>query len=67
VRLIDDYEARFPGGSLAQEATVLRIEALASQGDRQGASALGDRFVAEHPTSPYAARVRQLLGGFDNR
>jgi hypothetical protein len=61
-RLVDDYESRFPNGAFAQEAEVLRLEALLRQGDRAGATRVGSRFLAAHPASPHAARVRTLLG-----
>jgi hypothetical protein len=47
--------------SLGVEATVLRIEALMRQGDRARATALANSFLAAHPKSPYAARIRALL------
>jgi type IV secretory pathway VirB10-like protein len=47
--------------SLGVEATVLRIEALMRQGDRARATALANSFLAAHPKSPYAARIRTLL------
>jgi len=48
-------------GKLGPEATVLRIDALTQRGDRAAASAMGDRFLAAHPHSPYADRVRSIL------
>jgi hypothetical protein len=47
--------------SLGVEATVLRIEALIRQGDRARATALANSFLAAHPKSPYASRIRALL------
>jgi hypothetical protein len=44
-------------------ATLLRIQALATQGDRAGATRVGERFLAMHPSSPYASEVRRLTGG----
>ncbi len=61
VRQLDDYEARFPGGALVEEAEVLRVEALLAEGDRASAARVGDRFLSAHPNSPHAARVRALL------
>jgi hypothetical protein len=63
VQAIDVYDARFPNGMLAQEAAVLRIDALARLGRAGEAAELGQRFVAAHPASPYAAKVRQSLAG----
>jgi outer membrane protein assembly factor BamD (BamD/ComL family) len=61
LRMLDEYDARFASGLLSQESAVLRVEALAKQGSARAAKELGDRFLAEHPTSPHAARVRALL------
>jgi Outer membrane lipoprotein len=58
---LDRYKSRFPAGKLGPEATVLRIDALNQRGDHAAASALGDRFLATHPHSPYADRVRSIL------
>jgi hypothetical protein len=49
------------GGSLRAEATVVRIEALQTSGDARGAAALGQRFLAKNPRSPYADYVRRIL------
>ena len=61
LRAVDDYDARFPGGMLSQEAAVVRIDALERLGRRDEAAAIGQRFIESHPASPYAAKVRQLL------
>jgi hypothetical protein len=62
LRLIDDYERRFPRGAFLEEAEALRVEALARSGDAASASHAARRFLAAHPGSPHAARVRALLG-----
>jgi outer membrane protein assembly factor BamD (BamD/ComL family) len=59
---LDAYRAHFPHGRLTQEASVVRIEALLKAGKRDAASAAGDRFLAAHADSPYAARVHTLIG-----
>jgi outer membrane lipoprotein YfiO len=59
---LEAYEKSFPNGTLNQEATALRIEALLKMGNRAAAAALADSFLAAHPTSPYASRIRSLLG-----
>jgi len=61
-RLLDRYSARFPKPRLGAEATVLRIETLMERGDRAGASRLGKAFLANNSKSPYARRVRSLIG-----
>jgi hypothetical protein len=60
--LLDRYAARFPHGAMGPEATVLRIEALRDAGDRPAAERAAAAFLAAEPRSPYAARVRSLLG-----
>jgi TolA-binding protein len=62
LRALDDHDRRFPRGALGPEATVLRVEALAQRGDRAAATRLGAAFLAAHPRSPHAARLRTLLG-----
>jgi hypothetical protein len=62
---IEKYQARFQGGALGQEAEVLRIEALAKSGKLDRARALGQAFLAKHPSSPLAKRVRSVLSTAD--
>jgi hypothetical protein len=62
LKKIDAYESRFPRGALRDEAEVLRVEALLAAGDRVAAGRASDRFLAAHPDSPHAARVRALMG-----
>lgn len=58
---VDAYELQYPNGTFSEEAEVLRIEALAKRGDRARATSAGQRFLAAHPTSPHAARIRAIL------
>lgn len=60
LRAVERYQARFPSGLFAEEIEVIRIEALASSGERASAHALAERFLADNPSSAYAARVRSL-------
>lgn len=60
---LGDYQRRFPRGTFAQEATVLRIEAFTELGQMAAARVLGKRFLAAHPESPHAERIERLLGG----
>jgi hypothetical protein len=62
LRELDAYRARFPRGRLAQEASVVRIEAQLRSGNAEAASSAADRFLSANPDSPYAARVRSLVG-----
>ena len=59
--LVDAYQSQYPNGTFSEEAEVLRIEALAKRGDRARATSAGQRFLAAHPTSPHAARIRAIL------
>jgi hypothetical protein len=59
---LDQYDADAPRGALSQEATLLRIQALVKAGDPAAARRLGLRFLAAHPGTPHAERVRALIG-----
>jgi TolA-binding protein len=59
---LDRYQQDYPRGTLAPEATVLRIGALQMAGDRSRAKSLGESFLKAHPKSPHAQRVRSLIG-----
>jgi hypothetical protein len=62
LKAIDRYGAEHgKKGSLGMEATVLRIEALLRGGDRAQGVRLANSFLAKHPKSPYAPRIRALL------
>ncbi len=58
---LDAYDAEFPQGTLRPEATVLRIRTLLLQGKRPEAQKLADDFLAKHPGSVHAKRIRALL------
>jgi hypothetical protein len=60
LQLVDDYQRRFPRGMFTQEAEVLRVEALVVRGDRAGARRAVERFLAAHPASPHAPRLRAM-------
>jgi outer membrane protein assembly factor BamD (BamD/ComL family) len=62
LRELNSYQQRFPAGGLAQEATVLRIRALAQAGDRETAARMARRFAARHPRSPHVECLTHLLG-----
>jgi hypothetical protein len=57
---LDAYQKKFKTGHFAQEARLLRIEAFVKQGRREEAKALARPFL--EGKSPYAARVRSLVG-----
>lgn len=62
--ILDTYDARFPHAAMAQEATVLRIESLARMGNAEAARRAGDAFIKENPDTPYAARIRAVIGTY---
>jgi hypothetical protein len=55
------YQNTFRDGSLAPEATVLRVRALLALGQRAQAESLARAFVQQDPTSPHAAVLRSLV------
>jgi hypothetical protein len=59
---LGSYKKQFPRGEFSQEVTVLKIEALAQDGQMDGARALGKRFLAAHPESPHVERIERLVG-----
>lgn len=65
LRLLDEYDRRFPQGDLGPEALVLRIDALVHDGQRGAADALATDYLARHPGSPHAKRIRTTLAGRD--
>ncbi|AKU94244.1 hypothetical protein AKJ09_00908 [Labilithrix luteola] len=62
LRAVSTYHERFRDGLFAQEIEVIRIEALAASGESGRAREAAERFSASHPKSPYADRVRSLIG-----
>ncbi len=60
--LLDAFERRYPGSSLSEETTVLRIEALVGLARSNDARALGEDFLRRYPHSAYAERVRVQVG-----
>jgi TolA-binding protein len=61
LRLLDEHGVRFPKGQLSQEATYVRVKALLERGSRAEAELTSQRFLAAHPDSPHAKRIRALL------
>ncbi|HTQ08108.1 MAG TPA: tetratricopeptide repeat protein [Polyangiaceae bacterium] len=60
--LLDRYARSTRGGSLGDEALVLRLDALTRAGRGAEASALASRFVANNPGSPLVDRARAFVG-----
>jgi TolA-binding protein len=62
LKTLDDYSRTMPRRKMGSEATVLRIETLSAKGDEAAARELGKSFLRAQPRSPYAKRVRSLIG-----
>ncbi len=59
---LDDYDARFTPRKFVPEALYLRMEALLRLGQTSAARAVAERLATNYPSSPNAARARQVLG-----
>jgi hypothetical protein len=59
--LLDDYDRRYPAGIMREEVLATRIIARC-QLDTRDATAGADAFLARHPRSPLAPRVRSSCG-----
>jgi hypothetical protein len=64
LELIDAYRA-LPGGELAAEASLLRIEALALSGEREAAAREARQFASDYPNSPLIDRALGYAGNSD--
>ena len=64
---LGDYDRRFAGGSLREEALLLRIESLARAGDGATAATFARRFLKAYPTSVHVDRVAALLRELEPR
>lgn len=62
LRLLEDYGHEHPGGVLAQEAVLLRIEALAASGNIAAARSVAERFLRDNPKTPHRRRISVLVG-----
>jgi hypothetical protein len=60
LEILAAYRREFPVRILGTEEAALRVELAFALGDAHAADA-AERFLAEHATSPLAARVRSLL------
>jgi len=58
---LDAYAAAFPSGALAPERELMAIEALGRLGRSADARKRGETFLAAHPGSMVAERVRATL------
>jgi hypothetical protein len=56
------YDAAFPNGTLAAEATALRVEALARAGRLDESRDALARLRANHPDSPLLENLARIVG-----
>ena len=54
------HDRLYPRGHLREEAEAIRVHALFAANDRPATRAAAARFLAAHPQSPYAPRVRTV-------
>jgi len=59
------YDSVLKGRQMRAEAQMLRIEAVAQQGQRDAARELAERFVTEHANHPLADRARAFISNLD--
>jgi hypothetical protein len=62
LRALDEYDQVLHGTRLAEEATLLRIEALSRSGRADVAANLARQFIQKNPGSPLAERARRFEG-----
>ena len=58
---LDEHGAKYDTGALTEEAELLRLEALVQRRQTAAALSQGRAFLAAHPRSPHAGRVRRLM------
>jgi TolA-binding protein len=61
LKALDEYDSRFSRRKFAPEALYLRMESLLRMGRSGGARSVAQSLVNAYPTSPHAARARQVL------
>lgn len=59
---VTEHERLFPDGVFVQEREVIAVEALVRLGRVDAARSRAERFLAAHPGSSHAPRVRRLVG-----
>jgi hypothetical protein len=66
LRDLDAHDRGFPAPAFAEEAVVLRVDALEALGDHATAAAAARRLLAEDPTSAHAAHLLRVLREREN-
>jgi len=59
---LDEHQRTYPAGVLGEERTAARVMALCGAGRRAEARTLATAFLARHPSSPLAPRVKSSCG-----
>ena len=59
---LEEYARTFPGGTLRDEAAVVRVEALLAAGHRADAERTAQPYLRDRPNTPIARRMTDLLG-----
>jgi outer membrane protein assembly factor BamD (BamD/ComL family) len=59
---LDEHTRSFPTGALGEEAAAARVVALCGAGRTDEAESLAKSFLARHPSSPLAPRVKNACG-----
>ena len=60
LRLLDEHASRFPSSKLADARDVAHMTTLCRLGQMSKARLEADRFLAVHPNSPFAERVKKV-------
>ena len=63
---LDAYDRAFPTSTLAEEAAVLRVDALTAEGHQAAAAAVARRLLAADPTSAHAPHLLEVLRANEN-
>ncbi|MBN9165892.1 MAG: hypothetical protein BGO98_40620 [Myxococcales bacterium 68-20] len=65
--VLDEYKRRYPEPAFREEATVLRVSALAKAGDVAEARRLGEAFLSTHPAELYSRRVEGIVRSLESQ
>ncbi len=60
--LLVQHQRQYPRSRLANEAFVMRLDALSRSGQRDRARQMARAYLARQPNAPHAARIRRLVG-----
>jgi hypothetical protein len=61
--LLDEYRDRFSPAHFEPEAFVIRLDALVRTGEGATARRLAREYLATHPATSHAPRIRRILEG----